>query len=234
MHTHYPIEIYISLDGDFKMDFGAGFHRYSCVIIDSNVPHRFEGPNGSYGLILINPRHHRADNLVKHVLRGGRYREFDASLCRELIAELLQSRGNAISYHACKKSVDRFLCILTEDMPSETSMDLRIEVIMALIRGSIKDTQRVACLARSVHLSESRLRHLFKEETGLTIRRYVLHLRLTEALRLIIDGSRYTEAAHEAGFSDSAHLSRTFKSLYGLTLSDLYRTIDRNRIRYCP
>jgi len=38
------------------------------------------------------------------------------------------------------------------------------------------------------------------------------------AVQAILNNTSATEAAHLAGFSDSAHLSRTFKNTFGMTI----------------
>lgn len=40
-------------------------------------------------------------------------------------------------------------------------------------------------------------------------------------------GSSLTEAAHVAGFADSAHLSRTFRSMFGIAPSFMF---ERSRL----
>jgi AraC-like DNA-binding protein len=40
-------------------------------------------------------------------------------------------------------------------------------------------------------------------------------------MHLFAKGDSLTEVAHEAGFSDSAHLTRTFRSLLGIAPSAL-------------
>ncbi|MCP4417164.1 MAG: AraC family transcriptional regulator, partial [Chloroflexi bacterium] len=80
-----------------------------------------------------------------------------------------------------------------------------------------------AAIANAVYLSESRLAHLFKAQMHISIRRYLLWLRLMDAIENIMTGKPFTAAAHEAGFADSAHLSRTFRRMFGLTLSDLFK-----------
>ena len=77
--------------------------------------------------------------------------------------------------------------------------------------------------SEGVFLSPSRLRHLFVEQTGLAFKTYVLWLRLQRALRAYADGANLTEAAHAAGFADSAHFSRTFKRTFGLPATTLER-----------
>src|SRR3712207_8098417 len=54
-----------------------------------------------------------------------------------------------------------------------------------------------------------RYRHLFVAEIGLPYRGYVLWLRLGRAVDVFAAGGSLTDAAHAAGFADSAHLSRT-------------------------
>jgi AraC-like DNA-binding protein len=79
----------------------------------------------------------------------------------------------------------------------------------------------LAGAARHVALSPSRASHLFVENTGLQFRTYVLWLRLVRAVDAHVAGMNLTEAAQEAGFSDSAHLSRTFKRMFGLPAAAL-------------
>ena len=68
-------------------------------------------------------------------------------------------------------------------------------------------------------LSESRFLHLFSQELGITWRPYLLWRRMMCAIQAIINNSSATEAAHLAGFSDSAHLSRTFRTTFGMTIT---------------
>lgn len=87
-----------------------------------------------------------------------------------------------------------------------------IKVIEALSRGQMGREE----LAAVVHLSPTRFSHWFVEHTGLPLRSYVRWLRLTQALQHLAKGARLTDAAHQAGFSDSAHFSRTFRALLGI------------------
>eukprot|EP01031_Cornospumella_fuschlensis_P049845 gene49845-61018_t len=71
-------------------------------------------------------------------------------------------------------------------------------------------------VAASVALSESRFRHLFVSGTGSSFRAYLLWLRINLAIDAAMAGASWTAAAHEAGFADSAHLSRTHKRMFGI------------------
>jgi len=59
------------------------------------------------------------------------------------------------------------------------------------------------------------------EQTGVRFRAYVLWLRLEIALAAYVDGKSLTEAAYAGGFADSAHLSRTFKKMFGITAASV-------------
>ncbi|MGM7645512.1 helix-turn-helix transcriptional regulator [Nocardia sp. JW2] len=74
---------------------------------------------------------------------------------------------------------------------------------------------RLGELAQRAGLSESRLAHLFSAEVGLPFRAYVRWLRMQHAIRLFAAGRTLTEAAHGAGFADSAHLNRVCHSMFG-------------------
>jgi transcriptional regulator GlxA family with amidase domain len=107
------------------------------------------------------------------------------------------------------------------DVPSE--MDPRIEQSIDWIRSGREKGILVRDIAAEVDLSESRFSHLFSENLRVPVRRYLLWLRLRDALHMMGSVGNLTEAAHTAGFSDSAHLSRSFRSALGIAPSDLVR-----------
>lgn len=75
-------------------------------------------------------------------------------------------------------------------------------------------------LARRVAMSPSRLSHLFAAEVGLPYASWRRWTRLHRAIDQVRAGRSLTEAAHAAGFSDSAHLTRTCRDLFGITPTD--------------
>jgi AraC-like DNA-binding protein len=81
--------------------------------------------------------------------------------------------------------------------------------------GRLQDAAALACL------SPSRFRARFDAEVGIPFRRYRLWRRMAVVMRTIAAGGNLTEAAFAAGFSSSAHLSSTFKRMFGLTASGL-------------
>ena len=80
---------------------------------------------------------------------------------------------------------------------------------------------RLADAGRESGLSLGRFRHLFTAEIGMPFQRYVLWRRLLIAFDAIGGQHSATEAAHMAGFSDSAHFARTIKAMFGICASDL-------------
>jgi AraC-like DNA-binding protein len=79
----------------------------------------------------------------------------------------------------------------------------------------------LAALAAVAGLSESRFMHVFTESIGIALRPYILWLRVQRACRELSSGTSVTEAAMRAGFSDAAHLSRTFRRMLGTTPSEI-------------
>ncbi|MBE0550067.1 MAG: AraC family transcriptional regulator, partial [Rubrivivax sp.] len=53
-------------------------------------------------------------------------------------------------------------------------------------------------------------------EIGTSFRAYLLWLRINVAIEAAMAGASWTEAAHEAGFADSSHLTRTHKRMFGI------------------
>jgi AraC-like DNA-binding protein len=94
--------------------------------------------------------------------------------------------------------------------------DHRVSKVVDLIRRDPASAHRLGKLAEAVGLSESRLRHAFKDAIGVPVSRFRTWSRMGAALRLAAAGASLTEAAHDAGFSSSAHFSTAFRAMFGL------------------
>jgi AraC-like DNA-binding protein len=86
---------------------------------------------------------------------------------------------------------------------------------------TVPDDLSLKTLAGIAGLSPSRFMHAFTESVGVPLRPYILWLRLQRAACDLMNGASVTNAAHRAGFADSAHLTRTFRRMLGATPSDL-------------
>jgi AraC-like DNA-binding protein len=88
-------------------------------------------------------------------------------------------------------------------------------------RIGVTDDFSLKTLAEISGLSQSHFMHLFTESVGVPLRPYILWLRLQRAACDLMDGRTVTQAAHNAGFSDAAHLTRTFRRMLGTTPTEL-------------
>lgn len=78
----------------------------------------------------------------------------------------------------------------------------------------------VPVLARAVGLSRRQLERLFLEETGRSPAAFAAHMRLQYADWLMTTTKRpLTEIALECGYSDVAHLSRSYKAVFAISPS---------------
>lgn len=110
----------------------------------------------------------------------------------------------------------------------------RVKRVLRFLRTElgVQDTFSLEGLAKIAGLSPSRLMHVFTASVGVPLRPYVLWLRLQLASGQLMRGASKTEAAHYAGFSDAAHMSRTFRRMLGTTPSELVRRRDADRATF--
>ncbi|MBI3767161.1 MAG: helix-turn-helix transcriptional regulator [Deltaproteobacteria bacterium] len=102
-------------------------------------------------------------------------------------------------------------------------IDQRVARVLEIQASAPGRRVSLATAAAAVSLSPSRLAHLFTPAVGIPPRRYLLWLRLREALREMAHGVTVTQAAHAAGFADAPHFDRTFRQMLGFTPSAALR-----------
>lgn len=74
-------------------------------------------------------------------------------------------------------------------------------------------------LADNVFLSSSRLSHLFKEQTGIPLKSYIILHQMERAFDELFAGRNITEASMIADFDSPSHFASTVKKMMGMTVS---------------
>jgi AraC family transcriptional regulator, arabinose operon regulatory protein len=101
-------------------------------------------------------------------------------------------------------------------------VDARVKVTISRMRQFLSQQLSVNMQAKNVNLSSSRLRQLFKKETGLSPVQYLRSLRMQKAEELIRDSFlSIKEVAAMSGIRDVSHFVRDFKKTRGLSPSAL-------------
>lgn len=95
------------------------------------------------------------------------------------------------------------------------SFDPRVEKAASLIKENYTENLSVEKIAKYVGLSVPRLSQLFKQVTGVPIRRFRLWYRLFAVAAKLSQGYSLTDAAIAAGFADYPQLCRVFRELTG-------------------
>ena len=220
-HSHHAVQVTLALDGDFE--FESGKHRVEgdVVAVAPDAPHAFNA-RGLFAHVYIEPEC-RAGRAAANALFEG-----DEPLARVAGIELDDLALDMATAFSRSRRDDRELADLGRRVierlsggASATEPDARVSKIVAWAQAKIDHPIGLADAAKLVGLSKQRLRHLFVEQTGLPFRTYLLWLRLMKGLEEFAGGASLTDAAHDAGFADSAHFSRTFRRMFGTTAAAL-------------
>jgi len=218
-HQHYAVQICFPFSGPLHIETSQTNQTITIehiLAIGSNVSHRLSSSGQSATLLYIEPNL-MAQNLSRLQLSG----------INELTLSQTQIHDIKVALNIVPASMNADFgrhitrIIWPQDTDIYIPIDPRIGNVLAEIDASDNLNIRLSQLAESTRLSESRFRHLFSAQIGMPLKSYLLWAKLQRAFQCLATDSSLTNAAHMAGFADSAHLSRTFKRMFGLTPGDL-------------
>lgn len=221
-HSHHAIQIAIGIDGEPSIQGEDGDWRTGRgFIVRPDALHSYK-PNGSLvAMVLVDPE--SAEGVwLKTSLRDDITFVPDARLAG-CIAEFRRHVDQPFDSLGVPELIGHCLQSLSAGVPPSRKLDERVTRVLAMIRGSDELRISIEDAAAKAFLSPSRFAHLFKQQVGLPFRHYMLWRKLTRAMLVIGRGETISTAAHEADFSDAAHLTRTFYQMVGLPPSALMR-----------
>jgi AraC-like DNA-binding protein len=221
-HSHHALQILFDRKGQFQLRTDGSTVECRGAIIGADYPHQLLNSSDSQVHLWIDKESAAAKLISQQHLKDGNLKILDGPLLTRLQACTAPS-GNCLGSCELAFAVhDRIVSELGGSSEcSGEPIDPRIISTIKLLQVQYLSRKvSIAAIARDACLSESRLIHLFTEQVGIPLRRYVLWMRLLTAFRMAAQGEQtLTEAAHNAGFSDSAHLSRTSRRMFGVTPS---------------
>lgn len=216
-HKHFMKHIVIGLKEEAHCMI-EGKEIYSkCILIQANMDHQIYKSNKEILLYLIPDCSDIGREMeLRFFQNGSNYILQDSvisSLGENLERDFIFSRENSDYFLIFQK----LLMELSIDINKKHIMDVRVIKSMKYIAENAKNEISMREIASAVFISPSRLSHLFKCETGVTIKNYVLLQRILIALRLIFEGKNITQACMQSGFSSPSHFADTIHKWFGLS-----------------
>ena len=217
-HAHHAFQITIGLSGVVR--FAAEddvWREYGGAIVMPDRRHSYE-PNDQLAFMLFVDPETREGHWLRRSVRET-LTAVSAARLEKLVPPIQafwEEPQDAQGATELVVSTVRGLCV---GPPPPRSPDERIVRALAIVRQMDAPKIRLEEVADAVFLSPSRFQHLFSEEVGLPFRRFVLWRKVTRSLVEIGRGANLSAAAHASGFADSAHLTRTFHQMFGISPS---------------
>jgi len=214
-HRHHSVQLVMATQGTLRVRGKRGDEWTKC------------------GAVLVRPDAvHEIDARDKTVVIGfvDAESELGAALCEQIGSDILcipasrvarwrAALGPTLTEARVERWVRRQLLRRRRAVKIHPGVN---RVLTYLREGlAVADDLSLDRLAGISGLSRSRFMHVFTESVGVPIRPYILWLRLQQAACELMHGANITLAAQNAGFSDAAHLTRTFRRMLGLTPSEL-------------
>jgi AraC family transcriptional regulator len=219
-HRHSALQICISGKSDLVLDLRGQETPVICgiVVVGADQLHRLHVSSQPATLIYIDGSS-AVGAGVRSQLGSDAYYCPDvaqSTLIRMTIAENLNTQRSRLAALVASRLWRAAAVGVEQDV-----IDPRVREILTRLDELQYLPRSVSPFARLVGLSDSRLRHLFKEQVGMSPSKYLLWLKLQRAVRYLDKEHSLTGAAYAGGFSDSAHLARTFRRTFGISPSDL-------------
>lgn len=223
LHRHHAAQLCVSLDAALKIsETEAGETlEVSGVFIPPDHPHRIEAGDSRILALYLEPESDEYQPLLQPLRTdvANAFAPLKVSAAGLTgLRSLLSAGGDAdFAWSTCRNALG-----LGSSEARPVDLDPRIELVIGIIRGEPGRSHASEQLAAAVHISPSRLIHLFREQVGIPMRRFTVWSRLRQVVYLAVGGATLTEAAHAAGFSDAAHMSNTFRQMFGFAPSVLF------------
>jgi AraC-like DNA-binding protein len=211
------MHLVLSHDGLIRIDVGGEQHRVPGVVTAPDAKHAIDARGSEVTLVFLDPESDAGERL--RALLPGPARLLTA---RERNRIVHDQAGEAARVQGGTSWTDWIVGALGGEPAPRRRVHPRVRKLLRhLSTLPVSADTSLEALAEEVGLSPGRLMHVFTESVGIPLRPYLGWLRLQRAAAAVVSGVPLSQAAAMAGFADAAHMTRSFRGMFGTTPSSL-------------
>jgi len=210
VHKHSMLHVFVGDEILSLPPYGQG----RIMVLEQNVEH--ERPQGRIRFFLfVDPTSAFAEKLRSEYLRGAAFCASETDQVEKEISEV----------ELTEEGIRRFVIdhFGVECFVRRKSIDPRVLRILNRCDHFQYLNIKVKEIAREMNYSESLITHLFKRETGVSLKSYLLLRKVEFVWKQIASGKRITTAVMEGGFASPSHFSDTCKKLTGISAAEVLK-----------
>jgi len=218
LHSHHVLQLTLSASGLLlPVIAGVALPPAAGILVGSNVPHTLSGRVVHVFVDPLEPLGRR----LRSVLGGRPHLALDPLCTASFWGGDARDWLEGSPFPDSDEPVEHLLAELerAQATPLVAPLDGRIRNVIATLKGSLDTRTPLEQLADAARLSPSRLTHLFTEQVGMSIKQYVVWLRLVSVIDSLSPGKQLGALARDSGFPDQAAFNRTYRKAWGRTPS---------------
>jgi AraC-like DNA-binding protein len=200
----------LAVEGTLRARAGGAWIEAAGVLTPPDLAHEIDARGREVLLVFLDPESEAGAALAPRGLRA----IIEEERARLVDTDPLELVTSGVEW--CRRAVR----LLGAAPPAaRRRVHPRVRKVLRLL--SVDQAGSLETLAAAVDLSPGRLMHVFTASIGIPLRPYLAWLKLQRAAGAIVAGVSLAETAHAAGFADAAHMTRTFRRMFGVTPSQL-------------
>ncbi|MFL1407520.1 helix-turn-helix transcriptional regulator [Marinobacter sp. M1N3S26] len=203
--------LYVAEQTPMEVDLGNGWQRHQVCWVPPYTPHRVRTRDRQLAIIMVEPEYTDIDAVGSHIRQ--RLKEDATALRNRILGGGRRFRRLSPDTRLGDGAFDNLL--FGRRLPPG-DLDPRVGRVVDHLCHHSDDSRSAATLAREEGLSQSRFLHLFKEQTGICLRKYRAWRRARSLLYHVRSSATLTDIALETGYPDSTHFSHSIRRIYGL------------------
>jgi len=195
--------------------------RFKCrgVFIASDIEHTIYSKNGDMLLFLFDTTSKMAKSITEKFLGKNLSACIDKDIV-DLMSGIWKECGDNL-----READKRLLAACGIRSDNETLVDERVRKVLDYLESSSSIGGNIMeRLCTEVCLSESRLSHLFKEQMGIALGRYLVLEKMKKGYLQYVQTGNITNAALNAGFDSPSHFAATCKRMFGISFSEFIKS----------